>query len=57
MEELHRTHKEVPIGWAVVVRELARAVRERRTKANPRPRSATALPEVTAGLFNLAAPH
>ena len=30
MEELHRTHKEVPFGWVLAARALWRAVNERR---------------------------
>jgi len=57
MEELHRTHKETPIGWFVVVRELAGAVQARRSEAKSERRSAQPLPEAPGDLFNLAAPR
>lgn len=55
MEELHKTHKDVPFGWVLLIQELAAARRARKAAAGPWREPACCAPP--ADLHHLAAPH
>ena len=55
MEELHRTHKDVPYGWVLVVGAAARWIGQSlRTNPGVRDERAAAL---DVGLNRLSSPH
>lgn len=55
MEELHKTHKDVPFGWVLLVQELAAKLRARKPAGGPWGEPATSRPP--SDLHHLAAPH
>lgn len=54
MEELHRTHKDVPFGWVLLMQELAAKVRARKSGDRWSEPAPSQLP---GDLHNLSAPH
>jgi hypothetical protein len=55
MEELHKTHKDVPYGWVLVVAAAARWIR-RTLRANPTLRDERAA-SLEIGLNCFSGPH
>ena len=56
MEELSKTHKDVPYGWVLVVAAAARRV-GRALSANPGVRDERAADALDIGLNKLSSPH
>lgn len=57
MEDLHRTHKEVPFGWLAMLQEFLSARAERRAASATRPRLYQGFPTMPGDLHHLAGPH
>ncbi|MDO9337513.1 MAG: hypothetical protein Q7T61_14025 [Caulobacter sp.] len=57
MEDLHRTHKEVPFGWFSLLQDFLAARARRKAYQAPRRRWDTSLPTIPGDLHHLAGPH
>lgn len=57
MEDLHRTHKEIPFGWLAMLRDFLSEWAERRAGEAARRRWDQGFPTLPGDLHHLAGPH
>jgi hypothetical protein len=57
MEDLHRTHKEVPFGWFALLQEFLEQRAERQARRIARRRWDEGFPTLPGDLHHLAGPH
>lgn len=57
MEDLHRTHKEVPFGWFALLQDFLGQRAERQARRASRRRWDEGFPTLPGDLHHLAGPH